>query len=100
MTSGFDPLDMLKMRADTFRRVLSQAPQRAKNDHVTIAMSEEFNRLLEDMATSFPAAAAFMPRKITAQTDVRIAGCADVKLIELQILAEQVLGVLERIAET
>jgi hypothetical protein len=90
-----DKLDLLKMKADSFRRVLNQTPQSAKKNHVTIPMSDEFNRLLEEVATAFPEVADALPRKITAVSDARIAGYADVKLVELEILSEQLVGILE-----
>lgn len=90
-----DKLDLFRMKADSFRRVLSQAPQQAKKNHVTIPMSEEFNRLLDEMAAAFPDIAEALPRKITAESDARIAGYADVKLLELEILSEQLVGILD-----
>jgi hypothetical protein len=90
-----DKLDLLKMKADSFRRVLNQTPQVVKKNHVTIPMSEEFNRLIEEAVTAFPDVADALPRKITAVSDARIAGYADVKLLELEILSEQLVGILE-----
>src|SRR5437899_7958911 len=86
---ALDKLDLLKMKADSFRRVLNQTPDKAKSGHVTIPMSEEFNRLVDQVAIVFPEIAEALPRKITANSDARIAGKADVKLVELEILSEQ-----------
>jgi hypothetical protein len=90
-----DKLDLLKMKADGFRRVLNQTPQQTKKNRVTIPTSEEFNRLLDEVATAFPDIAEALPKKITAVSDARIAGCADVKLVELEILSEQLVGILD-----
>jgi hypothetical protein len=90
-----DKLDLLKMKADSFRRVLNQTQQSAKKNHVTIPMSEEFNRLLEEVATTFPQVADALPKKLTAVSDARIAGYADVNLVELEILSEQLVGIID-----
>jgi hypothetical protein len=92
---ALDILDLLRMKADSFRRVLNQTPQQAKKNHVTIPMSEEFNRLLDEVATASPDVAGALPKKITAVSDARIAGYADVKLVELEILSEQLVGILD-----
>jgi hypothetical protein len=90
-----DRLDLLKMKADSFRRVLKQTPESAKKSRVTIPTSEDFNRLLEEVGTSFPEVADTLPKKIAAVSDAHIAGCADVKLVELEIFSEQLVGILE-----
>jgi hypothetical protein len=90
-----DKLDLLRVRADSFRRFLNQNPERAKKNHVTIPTSEEFNRLLEEVATGFPEVEDALPKRITPVSDAAIAGYADVTLVELEILTEQLLGILD-----
>jgi hypothetical protein len=86
-----DKLDLLKMKADSFRRVLEKSPERAKTSHVTISMSEEFNRLVYDVASSFPEVTDSLPKKIPKF----IGGFATAKLIELEILSAQLVGILD-----
>ncbi|MBI3461637.1 MAG: hypothetical protein HY000_01050 [Planctomycetes bacterium] len=95
MTLALDNLDVLKLKADSFRRVLNQTPQLAKKNHVTMPISDEFNRLLDEVATAFPDVAEALPKKITAVSPARLAGYADVKLMELEILSEQLVGLLD-----
>jgi hypothetical protein len=90
-----DKLDLLKMKADSFRRVLNQTPQSAKKNRVTIPTSEEFNRLVEEVATTSPQVADALPKKITSVSDAHMAGYADVTLVELEILSEQLVGMIE-----
>ena len=91
-----DKLDLLKVRAESFRRVLTQASESAKKNHVTKSTAEEFNRLLDEVATGFPEVADALPKKILASSrGPSLIGCVDVKLVELEILSEQLVGIID-----
>jgi hypothetical protein len=75
---------------------LKQTPESAKKNHVTVPIAEEFNRLLEEVATGFPEVADALPKKIPATgRDARTFGIAGVMLVELEILSEQLIGILD-----
>jgi hypothetical protein len=91
-----DKLDLLRMKADSFRRVLNQTSQNAKKNSVTKPTADEFNWLLDEAALAFPQVAEALPRRITSMSlESQATGCADVKLVELEILSEQLVGILD-----
>lgn len=89
------PTQLLKIRVKAFRSTLHNASESSKKNHVTTMLAEEFNRLVTDAGATFPDIKTALPSLIQHNPQFRMMGISGATYLDLEIMAEQVLGLLD-----
>jgi hypothetical protein len=94
------PLDFLRAKVQAYKHILDGKTAKEKEKHVSTAVAEEFNGLLEEIKKAVPETAPHLPQPITSTSffarDLRV---SDVKYLDLELLLSQVLAVLDVLRE-
>jgi uncharacterized protein YllA (UPF0747 family) len=89
-------IDFLKARVMSQINTLSSKPEREKEKYIARQIAEEFNSIVEEIKKVSPDAAGHLPKPITwigpAARNMQV---ADIRLLELEMLLNQVLAILE-----
>lgn len=92
-------LDLLHVRTMSFKTNLAKNDSKTRNYHVTKHLADNFNSLLEDVKKQLSTDdAGHLPPRIPFVSDAsRVAGMSDVLYVDLEIMVDQVAGILERL---
>ena len=95
---GIDKAKLLQAKLDGIRATLERATEKQKKDLVSIAMAEDFNRIVADVAEAYPELKGSLPQEIKPHRMARDLGMSEVNYLELEIYLEQVLRLLNAVA--
>jgi hypothetical protein len=88
-------IEILKARAASFKEVLEKTSEKGKQEHVTSAQADDFNRLLYDIGNEFPDVKDSLPQRIlSTKLILRRQGYSDFRYLELEIAVEQVIKLI------
>ena len=85
----------MKNKVDSFKANLETAPSKQQEGPISVALAENFNALMGEIATEFPAVASSLPKPALMGGlgwDMQL---ADVNYLDLHILTDQVLAILD-----
>ena len=86
---------LIKNKVDSFKANLESAPSKQKEGPISVALAEDFNALLGEIATEFPAVVSSLPKPGLMGGlgwDMQL---ADINYLDLRILTDQLLAVLD-----
>ena len=86
---------LIKNKVDSFKANLERAPSKQQEGPISVALAENFNALMGEIATEFPAVASSLPKPALMGGlgwDMQL---ADVNYLDLHILTDQVLAILD-----
>src|SRR5262245_48810811 len=90
-------LQMLKTQVNSYKRVLGSATPKEKNNHASLQVVDNFNRILEDVRTACPQIAESLPSPIEKANDsfAHHFGISRSTYMDLLIYCDQISGLLE-----
>ena len=88
-------MKLLKAKVRSLKSTLDGGWSDKKADHVTTAQAEEFNKMLKEVASSYPEAAGSLPAEIKSTTPFARMGISNASLVDLKIYADQLLSILD-----
>ncbi len=86
--------DFLRAKVTAFKDTLERTPPAHKSNRISTHTAAEFNGIVEEIRAEVPDAASYLPKRIEASTSFRRMAVADITFIELEMLAGQVLNIL------
>jgi hypothetical protein len=90
-------IDLLFARASAFQKTLVRIDHQTKKTNVSTQLAINFNTLLDEIKKEIPAdAASHLPQAVGSATSLhQRAGLVSINYVDLEILIDQVLGILE-----
>jgi hypothetical protein len=89
------PIDIFITKLLAYKTIIAQTPSKEKEGQVSKQLADQFNTMLEGIATEWPELAPSLPTRIAARSQLsRRMALTDFKFVELAIVVEQVLGLL------
>jgi len=89
-------IEIIEAQLRSFKSTLEKATDKQKEGLVTIALAENFNRMVEQTIQLFPELKDHLPQKIESATSMkRRAGVSDVNYLDLEILTDQVFSLIQ-----
>jgi hypothetical protein len=88
-------LDFIRSDLLAFKTTLERQGQIEKDKRVTIDFAKRFNSLIQKIKSESSEAAEHLPESLTWSDPWKQAGLADIKYLELEVLVEQILGVVD-----
>lgn len=88
-------IDFLKAKVNAILDVLGGVPSQRAEQKVAPALLEQFNGILEEIAKEFPQHAKELPQPLKTKNALFAAhGMTDIKYLDLQMVASQVMNIL------
>ena len=87
-------IDFLRAKVIAFKETLERTPPEQKAANASSTITVEFNDILEQLRKESPDAAEHLPRTIVTGKYLAPPGYTNLKLVELEILANQVINIL------
>ena len=89
-------LDFHRAKAQAYKKTLEATPGPQKHEQASNIIAKQVNELVEAIKTEFPDAAQHLPPTITwANPFASRTGWSDVKLVEMEMMLNQIIGVLD-----
>ena len=88
-------LRLLKARAGAFKTTLGQATSDEKQGNAGVGLAENFNKILGDIRKAFPELESSLPQPIKSTTSLRKIAQSNASYLDVQVLADQILALLE-----
>lgn len=92
-------IQLFKVRVRSFKTVLQGASEKAKQESASIVVAKNFNAIIEEIGEAFPVVRSALPKKIEATNPLAELGASDANYIDLEIYAEQIIGILDLLDE-
>lgn len=92
-------LQLFKVRIKSFKSTLENASEKTKKGRASITLTENFNSLIEEIGKAYPDIKPALPKKIKATGPFARVGASDANYVDLEVYAEQVIGILDLLGE-
>lgn len=90
---------LLKARARAFKTTLAQASSKEKQAKAGVGLAENFNAIVKDIGEEYPDLKDSLPSRITSLSALRSLGQSDASYLDVEVLADQVLALLDIMEE-
>lgn len=91
---ALNKVDLIKAKLDGIRDAIKQTPEKDKGSAISIALANNFNAIVQEVATEFPDLASHLPKPIQATTHFKMMSKADDTYRDLHAYVEQVYRLL------
>jgi hypothetical protein len=89
-------LDFLKAKVMAVKHTLDSRSSKEKGGHISVQTAQQFNAVIEEIKKASPEAAPHLPQPIQWGGHMaRLASQANVTFLDLEIMVNQVLGILD-----
>ena len=88
-------IEILRARARSFKSTLQNASVKEKEGLAGTALAENFNKIVEETAQTYPDLKESLPARITSRSPFARMGKSDVSYLDLEVLADQLLAMLD-----
>lgn len=90
-------LKLLRLRATSFRSAIEKETDKVKATSASVAIVENLNKLIDDIVNMLPDLKDHLPARVNPRGPFAHMGSASVTYLDLEILAEQILAVLNSV---
>jgi hypothetical protein len=90
---------LLKARALAFKNTLAQASAKERDGHAGKGLAENFNAIVKAIGEEYPDLEDSLPKPITSSGPFARHGLSDASYLDIQVLADQVLALLDIMEE-
>lgn len=88
-------VEILRARARSFKSTLQNASSKEKEGHAGTALVQNFNKIIDETGLTYPDLKESLPEYITIDGIFAHMGKSDVTYLDLEVLADQLLAMLD-----
>ncbi|TWT64260.1 hypothetical protein [Rubinisphaera italica] len=87
-------IKLLKTKIESTKKTLGKLSPDSKQTHISLAIAEDFNGIIDQLVLEVPDIKNIVPKKITSTMPMSHMKKADIKYIDLEIYLDQLIAII------